>query len=360
MSLFDVRHQPKAHRLVQHAVNGQRFPHAYIFAGPEGVGRKMFAERLAGLLLCESIIHPDSSQTEGLSDWPDALTDVCGQCKSCQLRASESHPDLHMITRELIKSHPDPTVRNRMGLDLSIDVIRTFVIDQVGHKPVMGRAKVFIVREADLMSRSAQNALLKTLEEPPATTFLILLTQSVDALLPTTRSRCQVVPFGLLPTDFVTEQIQSRVDDLSPEDAMWYADIATGSLGLALQFVEQDLQTHRHSVAEIINGLTKSAPTTLAGKFVKQAKSLGEEFRKRDKDISDTEAQRRGLRTLFLLLASHFRSRLRETLDASTVYRPLTDAIQAVRTAESQLKLNTNVTLTVESLLIQLGRLARG
>ncbi len=342
MSLSDVRHQPRAHRLIQHAITGRRFPHAYIFAGPEGVGRELFANRLAKLLVCES-----------------PQTDACNQCKSCRLCASDNHPDVHPIYRELVKSHPDPTVRNRMGLDLSIDVIRTFVIDRVGHKPVMGRAKVFIVREADMMSRSAQNALLKTLEEPPATTFLILIAQSVDTLLPTTRSRCQILPFGLLPSDFVTEQLQDRVADLSADDANWYAELATGSLGLALQFVEQDLQSHRHSVTEIIEGINSTAPTALAKKFVGQAKSLGEDLRKREKNISDTEAQRRGLRTLFLLLATHFRSGFRRSNDSQASYRPVTDSIHAIRTAESQLKLNTNVTLTVESLLIQLGRHGR-
>lgn len=272
---------------------------------------------------------------------------------------SGSHPDLHVISRDLIKQHPDPTVRGRMGLDLSIDVIRTFVIDEVGHKPVMGRAKFFIVREADLMSRSAQNALLKTLEEPPATTFLILITRSVDTLLPTTRSRCQVVPFGMLPTAFVADEIVRRLPEMSGEAAEWYAEIADGSLGTALHLIEFDLQSHRDGVSGLLSGLTRTAPTALAKKLIDTAKKIGEEFRKRDKDLSDTEAQRRGLRLMFVLLASLFRGALRKATESGGRFEAVTGAIAAVRTAESQLKLNTNVTLTVESLLIQLGRLAR-
>jgi DNA polymerase-3 subunit delta' len=95
------------------------------------------------------------------------------------------------VHRYLIKEHPESDVRKRKGLEISVDVLRHFVIERTALTPIRGRAKVFVIREADSMTTQAQNALLKTLEEPPGPTFIILLVSALDGLLPTTLSRCQ-------------------------------------------------------------------------------------------------------------------------------------------------------------------------
>ena len=167
MQISDVRHQDRAHRVLQLALSSNRVPHAYIFHGPSGVGREMLALRLARVMLCGS--RGRSAADEGGLDLGIEVTDACGKCDDCKLMEAETHPDLHLIHRQLGALHPDQAVRNRQGLELMVQVIRHFVVDQSMLKSVQGRGKVFVVREAERMSTEAQNALLKTLEEPPCT-----------------------------------------------------------------------------------------------------------------------------------------------------------------------------------------------
>src|SRR5439155_23785955 len=108
-----------------------------------------------------------------------------------------NHPDYHVITKELIRYH-DKTGKSK-GIDLSIKVIRPELVDAAGRKAAMGRGKVFVIEQAELLNTQAQNAMLKTLEEPLGRTLIILLTDQPDVLLPTIRSRCQLLRFSPLP-----------------------------------------------------------------------------------------------------------------------------------------------------------------
>ncbi len=376
MSIFDVQHQARAHRLIQRALAGDRVPHAYIFYGPEGVGREKFADRLARIHLCDRPVQMDPGEVPDFTDWTEALLDACGACDACLLTEAQTHPDLHLIYRELIKHHPDAAVRGRKGIDLGVDVIREFVIDRVGLKPYLGKAKVFIVREAETMTNAAQDALLKTLEEPPGTTFLILIVSALEAMLPTTRSRCQLIPFGLLPTAFIDERLTSTVEDASEEQARWCAGVAAGSLGVALRHLEDGLIDHNNRLAEMLFNLPQASPTELSPAIIDQAKELGDHYRKRDKDISDTEARRRGLKSLLGLMSNWYRDVL--TLSVGAAAEPVNvahreqlnhladslsvhgaqQAVRAIATAERQLDLNANVQLCIDGLMIRLARIA--
>lgn len=375
MSIFDVRHQPRAHWLIQRALAGDRLPHAYIFHGPDGVGKEAFAVGLAHLLLCSSPRDREVSSIPELSDWRGPARDACGECDDCRAARADTHPDLHLIYRQLNRYHPDPVVRERKALDLGVDVVRHFVIDSVGAKPARGRAKVFIIREADRITPAAQNALLKTLEEPPPTTFLILLVASLDRLLETTCSRCQLIPFAPLPTSFVAEKLGELCPALPAAQAEFIARLASGSLGAARQYAEDDVGSYNERVSATLSDISSAAVCAVAKEIIDDAKSLAKRHRERDPDISDTEGQRRGLKVLFSLMASWYRDRM---LASSTVEELVThagpaavlteprtrltpmqsaDAIGAIATAERQLDLNANVQLCLESLLIHLARL---
>jgi DNA polymerase-3 subunit delta' len=152
----------------------------------------------------------------------------------CRLAAAGTHPDLFVIHRQLNKQHPDSTIRKQKALVLGVDVIRHFLVDRAGTSPSRGRAKVVLVREAERMNDAAQNALLKTLEEPPGPTFIILLTHALDAMLPTTRSRCQQVMFQPLPTPFVEERLRSLCPGRGEGEIRYMAAHARGSLGSAV------------------------------------------------------------------------------------------------------------------------------
>jgi DNA polymerase-3 subunit delta' len=361
MSIFDVRHQPRAQRILQRALACGRVPHAYLFHGPEGVGRERLAIRLATVMLCEHPVETRKPPHPELADFDGVWRDACGKCKDCMLIRADTHPDLHRVYRELRKHHPDSTVRQRVSQELGVDVIRHFLLDAVAAKPFRGRAKVFIVRDADWLTTEAQNALLKTLEEPPRTTFLILISAGLNDLLPTTRSRCQHVPFSPLPSDFVAARLADLAGDLSKDQARKYASLAHGSLGTALRFAEDGVAAYQDSVDSALREIGRLVPVQLSKRWHEEAKGIGEAFSKRDPGITDTEAQRRGLKLIFSLVASALDTRLHGTVssraDASGSVAGIAQAIQAVAEAERHIDQNANVQLAVDALVIRLGRL---
>ena len=231
MSLSDTLHQGHAQRVLQRALSGDRVPHAYVFHGPDGVGKERLAMGFAGRLLCGEpatrCFNEKTAEQIGVAQ----LSEGCGKCVDCRTIAAGNHADIHLVHRYLNREHPEPKVRQRKGVTLSIDVIRHFLIEPVRLTAQRGRGKVFVVREANRMTPQAQNALLKTLEEPPPGSFIILLARSTDAMLETTRSRCQPVRFDALPRAFVTEKLQQGRPELSADLAGWYAGIAQGCIG---------------------------------------------------------------------------------------------------------------------------------
>ncbi|MEK7711392.1 MAG: DNA polymerase III subunit [Planctomycetota bacterium] len=353
MSLADIKHQPHAQRFFQQAVGRDRVPHAYIFHGPDGVGKEMFARGLAQLLLCETPVDRTLSDPEAHAVGVGQLRLGCGACDDCRAVAAETHPDLHLIYRQLNREHPDADVRKRKGLGLGVDVLRHFVIDKVGLKPLRGRAKVFVIREADGMNVQAQNALLKTLEEPPGTTFLILLATALDELLPTTQSRCQVVRFDALPTAFVRAKLDNLRPGLPANQLEWYAKNADGSIGQAVECVDDELFALNDLLSALLADYDSRRTAALTEMVTGGAKSLGERYRKRDAEITDTEATRRGLKTVFRLAAGWYADALRA--GAGGVGRRFDTespaaAINRIAEAERQLDLNANTQLVVETL----------
>jgi DNA polymerase-3 subunit delta' len=140
-----------------------RLPHALLIAGQDGIGKRQLADKLAALLLCQR---------------PDDQGNACGQCASCAWLEAGTHPDLTVL-------HPDEP-----GKAIKIDQVRALCIE-LGMTSHAGRHKVAVIAPADAMNVNAANSLLKTLEEPTASTLLILLTASPGRLPATVRSRCQ-------------------------------------------------------------------------------------------------------------------------------------------------------------------------
>ena len=276
MPLCDVYYQPRAQKALQRALRGERMAHAYIFHGPEGVGKESLARGLGQLLLCgnpsQRELPAEMSRMIGVSE----MRDACGACEDCRWVASGAHPDFHLIERRLHREHPDPEVRRRKGLELGVDVIRHFVVNRVGYTPVRGRAKVFVICEADEMSTAAQNALLKTLEEPPTTTFLVLLTGSPDQLLSTTRSRCQSVEFQGLPASFLEQRLQALHGDWPAEQRAWYVRGAAGRLGAMLADVEDGRFALHQRISRMLDGLKESNFDDVLKEWTEESKRLGE------------------------------------------------------------------------------------
>jgi len=374
--LADVKYQAHAQGVIQRALDGDRLPHAYLFHGPDGVGKELLARGLAQLLLCGQPTTVEVPAKDVTAVGAERLRAACDTCAACRLVRAETHPDLHLVHRYLYREHPDSEVRRRKGLDLGIDVLRHFVIERVGLKPNQGRAKVFIIREADRITTPAQNALLKTLEEPPGATFIILLARSVDRLLPTTRSRCASVRFDTLPRSFVAERLQQLAPELEESARAWYARFSGGSLGRALECIEAQLYELNQRLTERLAELPREPGALDAKTLTDESKELGNVYRTRDPDISDTEATRRGLKTLLHLAAAwyadvlHVGSGSTDALLVNTAARDLLAhadlsptaagrAVNHLAEAERRLDLNANTQLCLESLLHSLARTSK-
>jgi DNA polymerase-3 subunit delta' len=244
--MLNVQGQDRAVASLQRSLKAGRLASTWIFAGPQGVGKFTMAVELAKAVLCDVPVTRPNGNEQGVlikglpPEFPLKL--ACGACESCRAVAAGNHPDLHLVTKELIRFH-DKTGKSK-GTTLSIDVIRGEITGdpsedkeaKIYKRSFRGRGKFFIIDEADLMEAPAQNALLKTLEEPPAESYLVLITASPQDLLSTIRSRSQLVSFGELPDEVVTKRLLES--GMLEEDAALMARLARGSLGRALRWLE--------------------------------------------------------------------------------------------------------------------------
>jgi len=378
MSLLDVKHQVAAQRTIQSAIARDRVPHAYIFHGPDGVGKETFARGLAQLLLCPNPIEHELGPADGDVVDSGSMRIGCGVCESCRLTAAGTHPDYHPVYRQLYREHPDIEVRSRKGMVLGIGVIRHFLIACAGLRAAHGRAKAFIVREADRLQLEAQQSLLKTLEEPPPGTFIILLVSALDQLLVTTQSRCQLVSFGSLPGAFVAAKLAELRPDCPGGQRGWYARACDGSLGQALTWIDDGLYELNE---QIVRGLVRPASDGLevvVKDWIEASKSLGKAFRKRDPEMTDAEASRQGLKTVFQLAATWFDDIMRVSAGDTTApvnanfaehVRALATtvtpehaaaAIERISEAEYHLTRYLNTQLVVETLIGDIAHVLRG
>ncbi|MGB9623321.1 MAG: ATP-binding protein [Phycisphaerae bacterium] len=373
MPIFDVRHQERAQRILLRALSGERLPHAYVFHGPPGVGKRMLADRLAMRLLCPQPRRIEPPEWAGEAFEGIDCVDACGDCPDCHTVRAETHADLHVIHRGLREFLSNPEARRRKGLELGVDIIRQFLIDAVGKRPMRGRAKVFIIEEAERLNEESQNAMLKTLEEPPATTFIILLTRAMERLLPTVRSRAHPVPFRALPAEFVEAKLRELRPNLPPDEATYLARLAGGRLGVAVRYADDGIQQMKRAVGEQLASLSPHTAEDFARMLGEQAAAYAARIADRDEGTdTETEIHRVGLRAMLAALATFYTDALRQRTGAAALPanvdqprvieaivrrsspRGLTNAIREIVAAESGIDRNVNVPLALASLAIRL------
>jgi DNA polymerase-3 subunit delta' len=264
--------------------------------------------------------------------------------------AADVHPDFRAVYRQLARIEKDSS----KARDLSIDVIRQHLVGPANLKPVMNHGKVFIVEEADLMNANAQNALLKTLEEPAARTLIVLLTEQPDALLATIRSRAQLVRFGLLDESVVQRHLAKRgIDKAAAADAARFTE---GSLGVALRWLEDGVVERARQLVDQLNALVADKGAgELQEWLTKSAEAFAEKVLSRDRLASKDQATREGLLTYLRIASNHFRRQLPELQDADDVERACT-AIDAAVHAEGYVESNVNVPLVVQQFVSALER----
>jgi DNA polymerase-3 subunit delta' len=336
LTFDDIFGQDFAVKTLVDAYQSDRLAHGLIFAGPVGVGKFTTAKALAGLFLCE----------KPKGDKP------CQKCESCRAMASDAHPDFHVIVKEMIRLY-DKTGKSK-GTTLSINVVKPELIEKVGRKAVMGIGKVFVIEQADFMEAPAQNSMLKTLEEPPGRTLIILITDQPGALLPTIRSRCQLVRFLPLLQELVVKQLKARKVDA--QIAQSAGKLADGSLGLALKWIEDGVVEASAQLLAQIDGLLAGKPaTSLQEWFKKAADAYAEKQLQRDELASKDQATREGL-SLYLRIASEHIRRLMPKTDEPDRLERLATAIDAFHETAMNLEANVSIPLSFQQLSVALER----
>jgi DNA polymerase-3 subunit delta' len=233
---------------LRRAARRGRLAHAYLFTGPAGVGKRLFAVELAKALLCEG-----NAGTE---------LEACDRCPACAQVEAGTHPDFY------------PAARPADALEFPIELMRE-LCQGFALKSARGRGKVVVIDGADDLNRESANCFLKTLEEPPPRSVLVLIGSSPDRQLPTIVSRCQVIRFAPLPPEAVSELLQAQgVDDPALRERL--ARLSGGSVGRALALAGPGLQEFRRALLE---GLTRVPPDPvgLAKKWLELAEEAGKE-----------------------------------------------------------------------------------
>ena len=232
--------------LLSRAAAGRRVPPALLLAGPRGVGKRRVAQALAETLNCQEPVR----DAEGLT------LDACGACGACRKIARGMHPDV-------------PVLEPGESGSIKIEQVRE-MIDRAQYRPFEGRTRVVIIDDADALVPQAQNALLKTLEEPPSASVFVLVSSLPDTLLQTVRSRCPRLRFApLLPSEVA--EVLVRDHGYAKADAVAAAADSDGSVGRALAAQAADAGAARDTAQAV---LAETARRTDPAKRLEAAKLL--------------------------------------------------------------------------------------
>lgn len=345
---------------LQRALDSGHIHHAWIFSGPAGVGKRTVAEAFAALLL------DPTARRDARGCWS---TDPASPAR--RYLAAGTHPDLHIITKELASYHEDSQVRNLKQTTISKAVIEQHLLTPIALGPQLMTGsrvgKVFIVDEAEKLDRSrwhapTQASLLKTLEEPPADSVIILVTSSEDRLMPTVRSRCQRVRFEALSADEMATWFDRAQLGVTGAERAWLEAFAAGSPGRALVAHGTGLYAWHTALSPLLESAEKGrfepslggAMHSLVEEWAKDSVKRGE---KEGFEPSKEAANREAAGHMFGLLAERARATLRTAAgrDGAAVSR-VVRRIASISEAERRLAANVNGQMVFEGLSADLSR----
>lgn len=341
-------HQPQID-LLRGSIRRHRLSHTYLFVGTDGVGKRTFALQTAQCLLCNT--HSENE------------FQACGHCPGCKQVLAGTHPDLFVVgcpegKREIpIDTFLGPAERRgKSGLcyDLS-------------HTPMAGGRKIAIIADAEKLNDESANALLKTLEEPPPHSLLILIATNTDSILPTIRSRCQIVRFSALSTQLVKDLLLKNGSTNDPLAAEQAAASSDGSLSQAVMLLDAELRGKRDRLFELLAAAPFNSVSVT--KYVMEGvESAG----------TEAPLQREQALWFFRFTIDFFRTVMREMIQSESGLIPqatkfrrriplvttdhltsLASVIERVINGASHIEQNVAVNLVVESLYDEVGRMLR-
>ena len=310
---------------MQAAIRDKKPFHAYLFQGEEGVGKEALARTFAAGLQCQS----------------ESADKPCKECVSCRQMESGNQPDVIWVTRE--------------KASLGVDEIREQLCNTMDIKPFSSPYKIYLVPEAEKMTEAAQNALLKTIEEPPEYGIVILMTSNISALLPTIQSRCLTMEFRPLSTVVVESYVKEHCQ-VPDYQARASAAFAQGNLGKAMRYAKSEdfIERKDHIISLLRNVEQMDLSEMLA--VIKDLGTRKDEVR----DYIDLMVL--WYRDVLLFKATKDINQLLFQDEASYIsreashrsYEKIEEILQAFEKAKVRLRANVNFDITMELMLLTL------
>lgn len=320
----DIIGQESIKKHLQTAIKTGNLSHAYIINGEYGSGRQTIASALAKTIQCQS-------KTDD--------TDACGMCTSCKQAESHNHPDIKYITHD--------------KTSISVNDIREQLNNDISIKPYSSEYKIYIIPDANKMTEQAQNALLKTIEEPPVYAIIILLTENCDSLLPTIRSRCVTLTMNPVEKDKICTYLENKFQ-LEPEQAQIAANYCQGNIGKAIRFASSsDFIEMKNQVLKLLKNLDSMDIASIIDTI--------KEFSTHKNDINDyldlmllwyrDVLMFKVTKDANLLLYSDEYSAISEQATKRD-YENIENIIAAIDKAKVRLKANVNFDVTIELMIL--------
>lgn len=320
----DIIGQESIKKHLQTAIKTGNLSHAYIINGEYGSGRQTIASALAKTIQCQS-------KTDD--------TDACGVCTSCKQAESHNHPDIKYIIHD--------------KTSISVNDIREQLNNDISIKPYSSEYKIYIIPDANKMTEQAQNALLKTIEEPPVYAIIILLTENCDSLLPTIRSRCVTLTMNPVEKDKICTYLENKFQ-LEPEQAQIAANYCQGNIGKAIRFASSsDFIEMKNQVLKLLKNLDSMDIASIIDTI--------KEFSTHKNDINDyldlmllwyrDVLMFKVTKDANLLLYSDEYSAISEQATKRD-YENIENIIAAIDKAKVRLKANVNFDVTIELMIL--------
>jgi DNA polymerase-3 subunit delta' len=323
-TFHDIIGQEKIVDHLRTAVTTGQISHAYIIAGERGMGKEFIAQVFAMAVQCEN--------REG--------ENPCGACHSCKQTLAGSHPDI------IFAKPAKPGV-------ISVDDIRKQIVADVALLPYKGPKKFYIINKAEEMTQQAQNALLKTFEEPPSYAVVILLTTNADALLPTVRSRALLFHMQTLPDTLVKKYLSDSLD-ISESQADICVAFARGNIGKAkLLATSEDFEAVKSEAISLL----KNIGTMDISEIIAVIRKI-KEYKLEENDFLEILAiwyrdvlMLKATRNLGQLIFKEEYQYIKRVADTYT-YEGIEEIIDSLEKAGQRLAANVNSELTLELLFL--------